>query len=347
MDAVSARRVLRWAGATTLALALGSIATTASAAEPADAKVGARNDPAAAEALFREGRKLMTAGKLDDACNRFDESYRLDPAPGTLLNVAECARRRGKTATAWGQFLEAARVFRRRNEERRAQFADQEAKKLEPLLAHLVVRADEPPADLVVARDGAEIGSTSLGLKLPIDPGNVLVEARAKGRKPYSTKVAVADKKTVEVRIPKLEVEPEPVVAPASPSATRPESNGGDGMRIASFVVGGVGLASLAVGGAFVGLTASQAGELELLCPSNTCATAEARDALASANLYANVANATLIAGSVLAATGIALFVFAPDEPDSLENDGADPVVSSFVVRPYVTPMSAGLLGHF
>ena len=41
-----------------------------------------------AEGLFREARDLMDAGKVVEACGKFAESYRLDRALGTLINLA-------------------------------------------------------------------------------------------------------------------------------------------------------------------------------------------------------------------------------------------------------------------
>jgi hypothetical protein len=302
-----------------------------------------RTDPGAAEALFRDARALLAAGKVELACARFEESYRLDPAPGTLLNVADCSRRAGKTATSWGQFLEAARVFRRRNEERRAQFADQEAKKLEPNLAHLIVEADAPPADLVVARGGAEIGASALGTKLPIDPGDVLVEARAERRKPYAIRVNVAPKKTVSVRIPRLEAAPEPATPPPNTLASD-GVNVGDGQRLVGYVVGGAGLASLLAGGAFAGLTAERAGALEQLCPGQRCTTDEGRSALDAANLYANVANATLIGGGVLLTTGLVVVLTAPSASDEQAAASSD---AALVVRPRIGVGWIGVDGAF
>ena len=41
-----------------------------------------------AEALFVEGKQLMKEDKIDEACSKLEESYRLDPLPGVLLNLA-------------------------------------------------------------------------------------------------------------------------------------------------------------------------------------------------------------------------------------------------------------------
>ncbi|MBI4699913.1 MAG: hypothetical protein HY744_01895 [Deltaproteobacteria bacterium] len=46
----------------------------------------------------------MTPGIFSTACERFRASEKLDPAPGTTLNLAECEQRRGQLATAWELF---------------------------------------------------------------------------------------------------------------------------------------------------------------------------------------------------------------------------------------------------
>src|SRR6185369_12155545 len=70
--------------------------------------VYAQSDSAIAQSLFDEGRKLMNEKKFAEACPRLERSYKLDPAAGTLLNVAVCHEGLGRTATAWNEFREAA-----------------------------------------------------------------------------------------------------------------------------------------------------------------------------------------------------------------------------------------------
>src|SRR3954468_3549725 len=69
-------------------------------------------DPATAEALFRQGRQLMSEGKTAEACEKFGASERMDPSSGTLLNLADCDAKSGKSASAWAEFLAAARMAR-------------------------------------------------------------------------------------------------------------------------------------------------------------------------------------------------------------------------------------------
>ena len=72
----------------------------------------ADKNPVVAQALYDEARQLVAAEKFEQACPKFKASYELDPAGGTLLNLADCYERQGKTAQAWTTFkdaLEAAR----------------------------------------------------------------------------------------------------------------------------------------------------------------------------------------------------------------------------------------------
>ena len=132
-----------------LAFALGPLTAHAQTAE----------DKAAAEALFDEGRTLMEKGDVAGACRKFEESDRLDTAPGTLLNLAGCYERLGKVASAWATYRRAAPLARERGQTEREKFARTRATELEPRLPRLrILVPDQSKVEgLTIARDGKDL----------------------------------------------------------------------------------------------------------------------------------------------------------------------------------------------
>jgi hypothetical protein len=55
---------------------------------PATARAQGASKQAAAQALFDEAKKLMGKSDFAAACKKFEGSQELDPAPGTLFNLA-------------------------------------------------------------------------------------------------------------------------------------------------------------------------------------------------------------------------------------------------------------------
>jgi hypothetical protein len=175
-----------------------------------------------AETLYRQARELSAAGDFAQACPKFAESYRLDPATGTLLNLASCHESQGKFATAWLEFSEARSQARRDRRQSRIKYAEEHLALLEPKLSRLTLSmqagADDPTLELRL--DGVLVGTAALGVATPVDPGTHVIEAKAAGKRPWSARVeigSVADHQTVT--IPVLEAEPAAPPPPPIPSA--------------------------------------------------------------------------------------------------------------------------------
>jgi hypothetical protein len=162
---------------------------------------------ALAEALYRQARELMAQGKYEEACPKFAESYRLDAATGTLLNLAACHERQGKVASAWLEYSDAVVSARRDARPDRVRFAEDRVAAIEPQLSRLTLSVP-PEADvpgLEIRLDGALIAPASRGVPTAVDPGRHRVEARAPQKVPWARDVDVgknADQQSVT--IPKL-----------------------------------------------------------------------------------------------------------------------------------------------
>jgi hypothetical protein len=310
-------------------------AATAGAADATDA------DRARASELFGEGRTLMAAKRYTEACPMLEESQRLDPGGGTVLNVALCHELQGRTATAWSDFREALAVARRDGRSDRALAAEEHIRALEPRLSRLTI--DVPPdarvPGLSVRRDGAEVAVRDWNVGSPADPGEHVVEAEAPGCSPWRTTIAVEDTGVSRsVRVPLLEPLP-PVPAPptatvaepappppltalaltapreASPPAQPAAPNARPWQRPIAVGLGGAGLIGIAIGAVYGLQAASQWNRARPYCSGGMCSTTEAYSSWQDSRSSASTATVAFVVGGVAAAGGAVLWLTAPSSP--------------------------------
>lgn len=290
-----------------LALALGLSPTRAHA----HAK-----DPAAAEALFREGRALSDAGDIAGACAKFRESDRLDPAVGTTFNIADCEERLGRLARAWTLFDEV--VQRLPPADKRRAVAQKRAAALEPRLPKLSVQlAASAPPDTRVTRDGVELGAASLGTPLPVDPGEHVLRVSAPGYAEREVKVLVSER---EIR--QLEVEPGPAQSPVISAAPLPKetvastpSESGKSPLL-GYVIGGVGVAGFITGAVAGVLTLQKKGVVNDHCDDDKRCDQTGLDAAASGKTLGIVTTIGLVTGVVGVGAGTYLILSAGSRED-------------------------------
>ena len=237
---------------------------------------------AAATVLFREARGMMEAGDVAGACRRFEESHRLDPLPGTQLNMAVCHEREGRTATAWVEFRDAVALARRDARDDRVALAEEHMKALEPRLSsvRIVVAQGADLPSLTVTLDGAELAQPAWNTALPVDPGVHLVAASAPSMKPFAARVEVArEGETQTVTIGALDPVPPPVVAevprptppPAPADATRHGGHGLSARRVSALALGGAAVIGLGVGTYFGLDVFAKHADSNRGCPANQC----------------------------------------------------------------------------
>ena len=155
-------------------------ASTASAAP-------SESDRAAAQALFEQARQLVDDGKYEAACPKFAESQRLDPAPGTQFNLADCYEKTGRLASAWSLFLEVAVSSKAAGRPEHEALARKRAAALKPKLPRLTIEvpAESRVPELSVGRCSVSVGEAQWGAAMPVDSGRCLITAKAPGHKPW------------------------------------------------------------------------------------------------------------------------------------------------------------------
>jgi hypothetical protein len=147
-----------------------------------------------AEQLFSDGKALMEAGKIDAACPKLQESYRLDKGGGALLLLGICHESQGLFATAWGELRGALAAAKHANRLDRIAVAQAHLAQVAPRVPHVAIvvpAADTTPA-LDVRLDGVSLKAASYGVALPVDPGQHDVEASAPGKIGWKTTMNIA-----------------------------------------------------------------------------------------------------------------------------------------------------------
>jgi hypothetical protein len=231
--------------------------TAASLILCASARALAGNE-AAADALFREGQTLFDAGRTFEACNKFEESQRLDPQLGRLLNVAFCHEAEGRAASAMSEYEEAAMLAASRDQKEREQFARAHAVAVRSKLSFVRLDlAGARPTEVWI--DARRVGEEQWPGPIPIDPGAHAI-----------TVVSQGNARVVSVVVPEHGEEHVHVDVEATRSA--PEKGGGRPWQSSlGLAIGGAGVLALGAGIGFAIGGAVLDGETGSHCIGTVC----------------------------------------------------------------------------
>jgi hypothetical protein len=224
---------------------------------------------AVAEKLFREAQELLEQGSSDEskirlACDKLTESQRLQPATGTLLNLAVCHEKEKKTASAWTEYTQVAGQSARGGQTDRAEFAKQHAAALESQLCRLRLEMATPPPGTDVKIDGQSVGGGIWGTDIPLDPGGHAVIVSAPSKKAWERTIVLGPDKTLDrEEVPPLADMDAPAAGATAgevpgasvalvPDVVPSSSDRVGGRRTLGYVVGGIGVAALGTGIVFI-----------------------------------------------------------------------------------------------
>ncbi len=325
-------------------------------------------DKAAAQALFDEGLKLMTSGRLGQACPKLEESLRLDPAMGTRFRLSECWEAVGRTASAWAGYVEVADLARAAGQASREKVARERAAHLEPTLCHLEIAVATPGlAGLEIRRDGVVVGAAQWGATIPVDPGTVRLTASAPGKAPWKGEATLAKGgQRAVVRVPALEdapagTTPSPLPSPSlagapSPAAVTPaappdaatEPPPTSARKTLGGVVFGVGVAGIGASGVLGLVALAKYNGTSNHCTGDVCDPA-GKQATDSARSLGTVATVVFGVGAALALGGAVVWATAPPSASGPANvAGASATAAAPIrVRVRVAPQAVFVEGVF
>jgi hypothetical protein len=289
----------------------------------------AAQDTTKADETFHAGRELMKDGKLAEACPKFEESQKADPAPGTLLALAYCQELSGLLASAHANYLAAADLAAKEGQPEKQKASAERAEALAKRVSTLTILVPAQltrQAGLRIKRDGIEVDRTAFGSPISLNGGTHAIEVTAPGRERWAGVVTLqteADHKTLQ--LPDLEPEQSVFIETTGPRRLQPhyaapplESASVRRTRQASFgfaVASGVGV-GMGVAFGIAAKSRNDSSNQDGHCDSSGCDRygAERREAALDA---ARVSTWSFVAAGALGATALILYFKAENTPST------------------------------
>jgi len=208
------------------------------------------NRASVAQLLFLKGREAFDRADFSAAERFFHQSYELDAAVGTLLNLALSEDKVGKLSEAWQHAREVVDALP--PDDTRVPIARTLLESLEGRLPRLQLMLDgRAPSDAVVELDGILLEGVMLGTEIPVNPGSHDVVVRAPGRRVRHAVIHLDEgQRLARVVAPGAVVPSETPPAEAPPPDTSPSASKVAGISL--LASGGAGLAAALVLGGLV-----------------------------------------------------------------------------------------------
>lgn len=296
------------------------------------------------DAEYKAALAARDAGNYSVACPKLDEIVRLRAAGaadqtkglGARLELAACYESQGKLASAVEQYALVQTLAAGAGQKDREEKARVKLAALQPKVALVTIVV--PPSvaalpEVSVSLDQKSVDKKYWGTPMPVDPGKHSITVTASGRSAWQGQGDVPANGTrvsIEVQAPVLppaapprDLAPRPPPA-APPPAERPlEPSRAEGQRRwqRPFAYGVFGLGAVGVG-VGIGLAVDAAGKLDASRPHCKAGTGSAPDICndagvnlrAAGRVSADISTVTTIAGGVLMAGGLVVWLTAPSE---------------------------------
>jgi hypothetical protein len=250
-----------------------------------------------ADHLFNEGRHTAETNDYARACKLFEESFRLDPAIGTLVNLGDCAEHLGEIERAFTAYKTAA--ARMTPGDDRAARVHARIDHIEAHSAKLSLKVDDAPEGTVVTLDGATIDPRTSPIHVAKGAHVVLVTAVGFGGARFAITLGEGESRALSLT-PGTALE---AVLPTT-TLTHDESHGPSWALPTAIVALGAGVASAWVG-SLAGVVAIDRRDVQSAnCDASNRCTQAGVDAAHDGATWATTSTAAFVASGVLLAAG-------------------------------------------
>jgi len=270
-------------------------------------------DEARRTSFYKEGFDAASAGRWAEARDRFAAALAIRSSPKVLFSLAQAEEQLGQLAAAgrdYGLALDGAKAA---GESDVASAAQSARAALEPRVPTVRIVAQGSSAATAKLDDQP----IALATPVPVDPGTHRLVVSAPGMRDAQATVAISERQRLDVPV-RLDAAGSDATSPAAPAgdaATGPEAaHGTFPWRTVGLVAAGAGIVTLGVG-TYFGIEAKSKNDQSNNpgggCVQDNCPPAAAqtrRDAISAGN----TSTVLFVAGGVLAAGGIVLWLVAP-----------------------------------
>lgn len=325
-----------------IALVLACAASPVFEAAPAQAQDAA--ELSQARAKFQQALELKQAGNWPAALRLLREVGQVRMTPQVRYHIAICEEKLGKLVAALGGYelalADAQGMHPDFVAEVKASVDDLRAR-----IPKLVIERGVGGEAAAIELDGVSLGSSSIGVEVPVDPGPHTLSAKAPGRRPFSETITIGEEETQTVTIGLAALESdEPTVNEGSAAGAGPATPREPRFGVLPYVFGGVGAAGLLASGVFFVLHQNTVSGLDERCPDQDCSRlspAEREDARSdhgAARTQEVVMWSTLGVGVAALGTGVALYLL-----DQKPNQEVVQLPHGLALRPDAPRAQAGL----
>lgn len=278
-----------------------------------------RDSKTRAQTLFLEGRQAIDANDWNKGCPKVRESLELFAVANSHFTVAQCDERDGHIIAALDHWERGMALVDATD--KRATVAKDRIATLEPRVPRIRVVIPPASASATVWLDDVQLDPAALTTPLRVDPGKHVFVVRAKGREDNRREIDIAEKERTEfvATIGAISATgPTPTASSSASSSVAPPPPNPPmhPRKVAGFVLGGVGVASLIVSA----VTGSKTSAIHETLEGSKCGTpgqpsCPQSDVTDYKGLYA-AHTATFFVGLAGVGAGVIMILTAPKKTD-------------------------------